>query len=300
MFCIETLRNYWELTVISGEKGEGEMLIDHDLHIHTTLSTCCQDPMQTPQEIIRSCERLGLRTIGFTDHVWQNPHLKPDAWYAPQGPVRFNSLNSALAQIETPLRVLRGCEADTLAPGKYSITSQFAETLDYVILAANHFHMKRTVSQPAEFTPAGVGKHMLLMFRSAVQSGFATIIPHVLIPMGWISCYDRAIAAISDTQLLDTFHLAAAAGVGIEITPSYLPPEGSTTEKWSIETPVRVLSLAKLAGCRFVFGSDAHSIDRLEQVKLLDYFVRELDLTGNDIHPIAGGSASPKALTKTK
>ena len=161
--------------------------------------------------------------------------------------------------------------------------------------------MTRTVSQPTEFTPAGVGRHMVMMFKSAVQSGFATVIPHILMPMGLLSCYDRAIAAISDTQLLDVFHLAATARVGIEITPSYFPPEGPSpasdkVEKWSLETPLRVLELAKLAGCRFVFGSDAHSLSRLEQIKILEYFVNKLELTANDIHPIAVAGAASASL----
>lgn len=270
------------------------MRIDHDLHIHTTLSSCCNDPNQVPERIIRRCESLGLRTIGFSDHVWQNPYLKPDDWYAPQGPVRFNRLIDELQSLETPLRVLRGCEADTIAPGKYSITPQFAQTLDYVILAANHFHMVRTISQPDELTPAGVARHMITMFRGAAESGFATIIPHILMPMGFWDCYDQAIASLSDTQLLDAFHLAAEHHVAIEITPAYFPPDNDHTRKaWSIETPLRVLLLAKLAGCQFVFGSDSHAISRLEHVLVLDYFVQALELSERDIHPIARSAAAP-------
>lgn len=266
------------------------MLIDHDLHIHTTLSLCCDDSAQTPTGIVRRCEELNLSTIGFTDHLWQNPRLSPDAWYAEQGPVRLNRLIDELSEITSPLRILRGCEADTIAPGKFSITHKFAETVDYVILAANHFHMKNLVLQPQEQTPAAVGRHLLLMFLSAVNSGLATVIPHVLIPMGLGIGFDQAIAAISETQLLDAFGQAAQRKVAIEITPAYFPPEHDRNRPaWSVETPLRILATAKNAGCRFVFGSDSHSLCRLELIRSLDFFVRQLDLTEKDIHPVAAG-----------
>ena len=49
------------------------MEIQSDLHIHTTLSSCCADPAQTPENILSLLSGRGFRKIAFTDHLWENP-----------------------------------------------------------------------------------------------------------------------------------------------------------------------------------------------------------------------------------
>ncbi|MCR5782891.1 MAG: hypothetical protein K6G90_09185 [Clostridia bacterium] len=44
--------------------------IDHDLHIHTKLSSCSQDPRQTTEKILGYALNNGLKTICVTDHYW--------------------------------------------------------------------------------------------------------------------------------------------------------------------------------------------------------------------------------------
>ena len=61
-------------------------MIDHDMHIHTYLSSCCGDKEnQRPAKIIALAAEMGLKTIGFADHIWENPNIEPSDWYRPQG-----------------------------------------------------------------------------------------------------------------------------------------------------------------------------------------------------------------------
>jgi len=118
------------------------MNISHDLHIHTYLSSCCSDKdHHRPGPILALAEEMGLRTLGFADHLWMNPAVTPSSWYRPQDHTQVARLRADLAAVSTPLRVLVGCEADMISPGKFSITPAFAESLDFVLLAASHFHM---------------------------------------------------------------------------------------------------------------------------------------------------------------
>jgi len=97
--------------------------IDHDLHIHTYLSSCCGDKENcTPAKILARAEETGLRTIGFADHMWANPDVTPNDWYAAQGEEQIARLRADLAEVSTDVRVLVGCETETAATGKFGIT----------------------------------------------------------------------------------------------------------------------------------------------------------------------------------
>jgi len=260
---------------------------EHDLHLHTYLSACCHDKARhRPHNILPRAKDLGLRTIGFADHVWVNPELAASEWYRPQGAGQIDKLRGDLAAIKSPLRVLVGCEAETIAPGKFGITPVFAESVDCVLLACSHFHMENVVEQPASRTPRAVAEHMLRFFRSAVKSGVADIIPHPFFPCGYVELYDAAIAATSDAEFLDAFGLAKERGVAVEITAVFLPPsQGGFPDRpeWSLETPMRVLELARRAGCRFSFGSDAHELDGMNRLPRLRHFLDKLSLAPEDL-----------------
>jgi len=248
--------------------------VNHDLHVHTYLSSCCSDKEgQTPANILALAEEMGLATIGFSDHIWENAGLEPSDWYRPQDEGQIARLRDDLSRTSTSVRVLVGCEADTIAPGKFSITKGFAESLDYVGLSCSHFHMKNFVQQPADDSPRAIGEQLVTLFVSAVESGLATTIVHPLVPCGYVSQYDESIAALSDAELLDALSVAARLGVALEITTAFLPPagkkDGSSAPAWSIDTPLRVLSLAKTAGCKFTFGSDGHSRDAMRKLARL-------------------------------
>jgi histidinol phosphatase-like PHP family hydrolase len=102
--------------------------------------------------------------------------------------------------------------------------------------------------------------------------------------MGYMELCDAAVAGVSDAEFLDAFGLAAANGVALEITASYLP------DFWgglSVETPLRYLSLAKKAGCRFTLGTDAHKPEVRERLPELARITEAMGLTQDDLLALA-------------
>ena len=258
------------------------MKIDRDLHIHTYLSACCADKTnQTPARILQLATDMGLTTLGFSDHIWANPAIVPSKWYQPQDETQISRLRSDLAGLTPKIKTLVGCEADMIAPGQFGITRKFAAQLDYVLLSCSHFHMQGFVEQPAGATPRAVGEHLLKFFLSGVQAGLATAIAHPFLPCGFMERYDEILAALTDAELRDAFGVARERGVGIEITTGFLPQVSD--RPFSLETPTRLLWLAKQAGCKFTFGSDAHDPARQKKLPLLECFVRALDLGPQDM-----------------
>ena len=261
--------------------------INHDFHVHTYLSSCCSDERQLPVNIIPRVRELGIERIGFTDHLWANPEYVPHEFYLPQTEKQIDLLREKLRGVDTDgVEVYVGCEAEMIAPGKFGILPELAESLDFVVLATDHFHFKGFVEQPAGESDREIAEHMLKFFKSGAQCKMATILAHPCFPLGYIDRYDAIIAAIPDNEFLDAFHIAAESGVALEITVSFLQ-DPVKRRFFSLETPVRVLTLAKQAGCKFVFGSDSHTIERLSRIHELEYFIRTVGLTEDDIHPFA-------------
>ncbi|MHC4252564.1 MAG: PHP domain-containing protein [Planctomycetota bacterium] len=159
-------------------------LIDHDLHVHTHLSSCCHDKTNhRPEAILRVAAEMKIATVGFADHLWANPRLQTTDWYRAQGEAQIVRLREDLAGIATDVRVLVGCEAETVAPGAFGITPECARELDFVLLACSHFHMRELVAQPPRADARGIAVHARDFFVSAAGSGLATAIPHPLMPL---------------------------------------------------------------------------------------------------------------------
>ena len=263
--------------------------IDHDLHVHTYLSDCCTDKARhTPRSILSLAEKMGVRTVGFTDHVWVNPDIPPSDWYRPQNETQISRLRQDLGSISSSVRVLVGCESEIIAPGRFGISRAFAETLDFVLLPGGHFHMREFVEQPKSDAPRDIGRHLLKFFISAASSGLATAIAHPLKPIGFVDRFDQAIGALSDMELLDAFGVAVEHKVAVEITTGFLPSQHM--EPFSTETPIRFLSLAREAGCKFTFGTDAHDPKRQRRLPELMHFVRTVGITEEDLSPLVAAA----------
>jgi HisJ family histidinol phosphate phosphatase len=261
--------------------------INHDFHVHTYLSSCCADERQLPVNIVPRARELGIERIGFTDHLWANPAYPPNDFYLPQTANQIKMLREILHGIKVEgVKIYVGCEAEMIGPGKFGILPELAESLDFVVLATDHFHFKGFVEQPAGESDREIAEHMLKFFKAGAQCQMATILAHPCFPLGYMERYDSIIATVTDNEFLDAFHVAAESGVALEITVSFLR-DPSKNRFFSLETPVRVLSLAKQAGCKFVFGSDSHTIERLSRIHELEYFIRTVGLTEEDIHPFA-------------
>ena len=83
---------------------------DHDLHIHSYLSSCSRDPEQTPERILQYAKDEGLNTICLTDHYWDSAVEGPSKWYAPQD---FEHISQAKPLPQSDgIRFLFGCETE--------------------------------------------------------------------------------------------------------------------------------------------------------------------------------------------
>ena len=141
------------------------------------------------------------------------------------------------------------------------------------------------MEQPAGDSPRDVAAHLLKFFAAGSTSGIATSIAHPFMPCGYMEQFDAIIAAVSDGEFLDAFAAAAERRVGIEVTVGFIPTPPNT--RFSLETPVRFLSLARQAGCRFTFGTDAHGPATQRRLPELMRLVDAVGIREEDLLPLA-------------
>ena len=69
--------------------------------------------------------------------------------------------------------------------------------------------------------------------------------------------------------------------MGIEVTAAFIPLPSEN--RFSLETPIRVLTLAKSAGCRFTFGTDAHDPEAQQRLPELGRLVQAVGIAAADV-----------------
>ena len=264
------------------------MIIDHDVHLHTTLSSCCDDKRQTPAVVLERARRLGLKTVGFANHLWDPAVPGPSDWYIPQTLDHVLEIRRQLPADTGGLRVLIGCESEYCGGGKVGITRAGAAKLDYVLIPAHHFHMPG-FTVPADLRQAGsdvVAELVAQRFDELVALGLITGVAHPFVVLGFLDRLDDILSRIPDERFLDSFGRAAAAGVSIEMHAGMFPgPHPPAGHAYGDETFLRIMSLAYRAGCRFHFGSDAHDPEAMDGILKLGEYADMIGIDVDDVHP---------------
>lgn len=258
------------------------MKVKTDTHIHTFLSNCCSDPEMNVDAIVKSSVDRGLELIAITDHLWANPAVPCNGFYDLHPLKNLEQQMKEIRGKDYPIPVLAGCEADMCAPGKFGITPEVRDMFDFVTLASDHFHMIYFMEQAESETPEAWAKQMVRFFRSAVTSGLCDVLVHPVYICGHMPIYDKAVAAVPDEEFLEIFGEAASRNVGLELNSAVLAGIGK--QEYTAETADRIFRLAKKAGCKFVFGSDAHKMADFDIFHLAEETANRAGLTEDDLY----------------
>lgn len=238
-----------------------------DFHVHTRYSACARYEMRLP-EIVKVCEQVGISYLGITDHI----DLATD-----KGILQY--VKEEISALHTDVRVYLGCEVEIVDVGKHALGHDGASArveygLDFVAVAANHFHSPE-VAQPEDMSLRGIARHFLEMFRYACTLEFVDIIVHPLVV--YPRTFDPAcLTFLEDSELMEAIRLAKENHIAMEISPRVLMSH-------QIDFSMRFYRLCKHAGLRFSIGSDAHSLSNVGNGRILEPIVRSLDLTDEDI-----------------
>lgn len=258
------------------------MIFEHDIHVHTFLSSC-GEPDAFPQDYIENAKQQGIKVLGFSDHVWDSAVPGAWPWYQPQDINHVIKIKDMINQENPDIKILIGCETEFYGGNKIAITKEHAALFDFVLVPTNHFHMKDTVC-PSSITKAiDVAKLMVERFNEAVKLDIATGIAHPFVPCGFMQQMSECVSLISDYEFMNCFSLAKEKNVSIEIHKDMFFPENMEIDK---DVFIRVLSIAKKAGCFFHYGSDAHCIEAFKMCHEIGDYMDYCNITNDDILPL--------------
>ena len=256
---------------------------DHDLHIHSRISSCSSDPKQTNEAILAYAKKNGLKTICLTDHYWDERVGGSIPWYTEQN---TEHIHAALPLPQAAgIRFLYGCETDMRADMTIGISRERFDAFDFVIIPTTHMHMKE-FTVPTEY--AGKADMLAKLWIEKLEALLSMDLPFHKIGIAHLCCYligggedalyQNTLAALKDEDLRRVFALAAKKGVGIEIN------QGDFTFKHGAKEDIlRIFGIAKAEGCKFYLGTDAHEPKAFEGAKeRFATAIRLLGLTEED------------------
>lgn len=253
------------------------MRANHDIHTHTTLSKCCETYEATAKNYIENAAKMGLKVLGFSDHMWDSNIPGQSRWYRSQNQDHILMIKNVIPEDTKGVNVLVGCEAE-FAQGTLAITPETAAKLDYVLVPHSHTHMKGFVLPLEADTHEKHAKYLLESFLKLVthkDHKLITSVAHPFCPGVNRKEYESILTFITNAQFKECFMAAKENGIGIEINTSIFSEIPREVVPYC--NFFRMFKIAKECGCSFSAGTDSHS---LEDYKYFDYFDIVSDLLG--------------------
>lgn len=256
--------------------------VDHDLHIHSYLSSCSNNPEQNPERILKYAKENGLNTVCLTDHFWDETVRGASSWYKPQN-YEHISLAKPLPQDDN-VKFLFGCETEMNRFNTIGLSKARMDAFDFIVIPTTHFHMKGfTVSFKDLMTTQGRVKAWV----DRLDYVLSMDLPFDKVGIAHLTCSTIGSAKKKYLDIIDSipvadmerlFEKAAILGVGIELNSDDL--EFSDEEEEIVLKPYKI---AKECGCKFYCGSDAHRPERLDAAKpIFERAIDKLELEEND------------------
>lgn len=250
-------------------------IFDNDLHIHSKISLCSNDPLQTNERILQYAVDNNLKTICLTDHFWDEdvPYTAIE-FYQEQN---WSHVTAAkpLPQAKG-IRFLFGCETELTKNLTLGISKKRIDELDFVIIPTTHFHMTDFTISADIKTPEQKALCWLERFNAVLDMD----LPFHKIGIAHLTCglidssrenFLYTIDALKKDELEAVFKKAAQKGVGIELNGDDMKFADEEAE-----TVLRPYKIARETGCKFYCGSDAHHPNVFENAK--NVFERAIDL----------------------
>ena len=258
-------------------------IIDHDLHIHSFLSTCSRNPKQTAELLMEYAKKNNLKRICVTDHYWDAAVEGASGWYKPQNFEHISRIKPLPCDDE--VEFLFGCETEMDRFFTLGMPKERFDDFDFVIIPTTHMHMSGfTISTEDEDSNQRRAELWVERLRAVLNMdlpfhkvGIAHPISDLMSKKGREN-YLETLRLISDEDLRSLFSRAAEIGCGIEINQYDL--RYVTEDSKEI---LRPLQIAKECGCKFYLGSDAHHPDTFEKcIAVFERAIELLDLRESD------------------
>ena len=259
--------------------------IDHDLHIHSFLSTCSSDPEETPEAILRYGEQNDMQALCLTDHFWDRSVHCAGGWYRPQD-FEHISLSKPLPQGKNT-KFYFGCETEIHISGELACPPERFGDFDFIVIPTTHLgSVGLTISEEDH---NDLDRNVRVWVDRLEKILDRDDLPYEKIGIAHLACplinkehFLEVLDRLKEDDLERLFAKASARGCGIEINYGDFLIKATDAERVA-----RIFRVAKSCGCKFYLGSDAHHPNELEKApEVFAYAINLLNLHEDDkFHP---------------
>ena len=268
--------------------------IDHDLHCHTHLSGCSNDPEQTPENLLAFAKAHGYTAMAFTDHFWDAPAVPgSEGTYLDGCGLEHVSADLPLPD-GGPVRLVFGCETELSSAGVLGLAPEHCDRFGFIVIPPNHFHMTGFV-RPEECATAEQRAELLV---SRLETVLGMSLPWEKVGIAHLNCglmfadgdLGAVLRAVPEDRFRDAMRGFAERGAGIELNMASF--DANRRRGVSPEDALRLFRFARDEGCRFYLASDAHHPAGLELVPgIAPEIVEALDLDARHVYRLPEPSA---------
>ncbi len=254
-------------------------IADHDFHIHSTLSPCSNDPLQTPENLLKYAQENDFKKIALTNHFWDEDVESVNVWH-PDEKFSFISQARPLPQAEG-IDFLFGCEADMDYNFTLGISEKRLAEFEFIAVSTTHltidgYTVKEPLKTPQEAADIWLERLNALLNKNLPWQKIG--ISHLTSEHMYEDDVVSAVNCLKDADLYNVFDKCAYKGVGIELNIRTL--RLNEDEKKILLKPFQI---AKDCGCKFYLGSDSHNSNALKDAKAnFEDVITYLDLQETD------------------
>ena len=248
---------------------------DHDLHIHSCLSGCSNDPKQNKENILQYALDKKLHTICVTDHFWDETVdvERIDAYYE-HNYAKISQIKP-LPQADG-VRFLFGCETELSKDLCLGLSKERYDLFDFIVVPTTHLHLVPFTISEADFEST---ERRAMLWGERLDAVLNMHLPFHKTGIAHLTdCLEKPnelVQTLSKIPLLEAerlFKKARSVGVGIEINLAdamhFVGEAG--------EYALKIFQIAKDCKCKFYLGSDAHHLNKFDMCPT--YFERAIDL----------------------
>lgn len=257
-------------------------ILDHDFHIHSQLSLCSSDPLQSTENILEYAKKNNFKSICLTDHFWDERIECPSEWYGKQDTKHIKE-SLPLPQDEN-VKFHFGCETEMDKKGDIAISEEMIAELEFVIVPTTHLHMMGLTIGEEDDSIEGRRNVYIKRFEKLLEKdlpfhkiGIAHLTCGLIVPNN-INGLVEVLDGVTDRQFNELFSESARKGLGIELNFNI-----KKYNDCQLESVLRPYRIAKEKGCKFYFGSDSHHpVDFKDQKENFQSIAEALDLNETD------------------
>ena len=127
-----------------------------DVHLHNYLSNCSKDRAATAENMVWKAAELGLKKMGFANHIWDSRVEGASSWYHKQTLEFSMQIKNQIPADTRGVEVLVGAETEYCGRNRtLGMTAEGAKELDFLLIPHSHVHMVNFVmDDPAPMAEA--------------------------------------------------------------------------------------------------------------------------------------------------